>query len=47
MNEKEKPVKAYEFVCCNENCKHEWISKKDDNTCPECGSTILDYQKLR
>lgn len=45
MIEKEKPIRAYEFQC--QQCKHEWISKKDDNACPECGCIILDYQKLR
>jgi rubrerythrin len=45
MNEKEKQVKAYIFIC--QNCNHEWINKKDDYACPECKCTILDYQKLR
>ena len=42
--EKEKPVKAYEFFC---SCGHEWISRNDDTICPKCRCTILEYQKLR
>jgi len=45
--EKEKPVKYYEFFCSNENCNHEWISKTEDNICPECKGTILEFAKLR
>ena len=43
--EKELPVKYYEFFC--KDCKHEWLSKKDDHECPKCKSTLLEYQKLR
>jgi len=43
--EKEKPVKAYEFFCTE--CNHDWISKNDDTTCPQCKCSILEYQKLR
>lgn len=45
--EKEKPIKAFEFQCCNEECNYEWLSKTDDTTCPKCKCTILEYQKLR
>lgn len=45
--EKEKPVKAFELFCCNEECKHEWISKTDDKYCPKCKGVILEFQKLR
>jgi len=43
--EKEKPVKYYELFCMN--CNHEWISKTEDNICPECKGTILEFAKLR
>jgi hypothetical protein len=45
--EKEKPVKAFELFCRNEQCNYEWISKTDDCCCPKCGSVILDCCKLR
>jgi hypothetical protein len=45
--EKEKPVKYYEFFCTNSECNNEWISKNDDNICPKCNCTILEYSKLR
>jgi Zn finger protein HypA/HybF involved in hydrogenase expression len=45
--EKEKPVKAYEFFCKNTECNYEWIAKTDDCYCPKCKGVILDFQKLR
>ena len=43
--EKEKPVKYYELFCSI--CNHEWLSKNEDNICPECKGTILEFAKLR
>jgi len=45
--EREKPIKAYEFICMNPECNHEWLSKTDDSFCPKCKCTILEYSRLR
>jgi Zn finger protein HypA/HybF involved in hydrogenase expression len=45
MKEDNKKIKAYEMFCTD--CKHEWLSKAEDNYCPECKCVILEFQKIK
>jgi len=44
---KDSTIKAYDHYCMNEACNNNWVSKNEDNFCPDCGCTILEIEKLR
>jgi len=42
-----KSIKAFMYYCNEETCGHDWVSKKEEYICPECGSTFLIVEKLK